>query len=54
MIKVKKDLKLTSRSKDIDEILEKVSQLGELGFEMREVEIESELTRIERTRNLFI
>lgn len=40
------ELELTSNSKDVTEILEKVSQLvkrsQELGFEMKELEIESE------------
>jgi hypothetical protein len=40
------ELELTSNSKDVNEILEKVSQLvkrsHELGFEMKELEIESE------------
>lgn len=40
------ELELTSHSKDVTEILEKVSQLvkrsQELGFEMKELEIESE------------
>jgi len=40
------ELELTSNSKNVTEILEKVSQLvrrsQELGFEMKELEIESE------------
>lgn len=40
------ELELRSNSKDVTEILEKVSQLvkrsQELGFEMKELEIESE------------
>ena len=46
------ELELTSNSKDVTEILEKVSQLvkrsQELGFEMKELEIESEYDNKEK------
>ena len=46
------ELELTSHSKDVTEILEKVSQLvkwsQELGFEMKELEIESEYDKKEK------
>ena len=46
------ELELTSHSKDVTEILEKVSQLvkrsQELGFEMKELEIESEYDKKKR------
>jgi hypothetical protein len=46
------ELELTSHSKDVTEILEKVSQLvkrsQELGFETKELEIESEYDKKEK------